>query len=127
MEDQGAKQNEDSSVRFAHDCLPSGVQMRRRHIPMSDSCISCGREESIEHSLLLCQFAWEVWHEVKQSYTIRLDRHDFMGPKFWLFDFLAQASDVEATVLAIGCWHIWEACNDVRNNRPPIPGVQLAI
>jgi hypothetical protein len=90
--------------------------MMKRHIPTSDSCIFCGREESIEHSLL-CQFAHEVWREVKKIYTIHLDRHDFMPRKFWLFDFLAQATDVEATVLLIGCWHIWEAGNDARNNQ----------
>jgi hypothetical protein len=33
--------------RFAHDCLPSGVQLRRRQIPISDSCGFCGREEDI--------------------------------------------------------------------------------
>jgi hypothetical protein len=43
--------------RFAHNCLPSGAQMQRRHIPTSDTCILCGRDETIEHSLLLCQFA----------------------------------------------------------------------
>jgi hypothetical protein len=33
-----------------------------------------------------------------------------------VFDFLVNAIEVEATVLEVGFWHIWEARNDVRNN-----------
>jgi hypothetical protein len=102
--------------RFAHDCLPSGVQLRRRQIPISDSCGFCGWEEDIEHAMLLCKFAQEVWRTVKATFNIQLQRHHFMSPKQWLFEFLANATDVEATVLAVGCWHIWEARNDVRKN-----------
>ena len=38
--------------RFAHDCLPSGAQLQRRHIPDSASCCFCGRLESVEHATL---------------------------------------------------------------------------
>lgn len=38
--------------RFAHDCLPSGLELRRRHIPADIACVHCGRDESIEHALL---------------------------------------------------------------------------
>jgi hypothetical protein len=98
--------------RFAHDCLPSGVQLQRRQIPTSDACIFCGKVEDIEHSMLFCQFAQEVWRGVKATYCINLQRHQFLS----LFDFLAYTSDLEATTLAVGCWYIWEARNDSRNN-----------
>jgi hypothetical protein len=62
--------------------------------------------------MLLCQFAQEVWRTVKATFNIQLQRRHFMSPKQWLFEFLANATDVEATVLAVGCWHIWEAQND---------------
>jgi hypothetical protein len=65
--------------RFAHDCLPSGVQLRRRHVPASDACIFCGRDEDVEHAFLQCQFAMEVWRTVKQSFNIQLVRRDFMS------------------------------------------------
>jgi hypothetical protein len=39
--------------RFAHDCLPSGVQMIRRQIPTTDACVFFGREEDIEHASLI--------------------------------------------------------------------------
>jgi hypothetical protein len=66
--------------------------------------------------MLLCQFAQEVWRTVKATFNIQLQRRHFMSPKQWLFEFLANATDVEATVLAVGCWHIWEARNDARKN-----------
>jgi ribonuclease HI len=67
--------------------------------------------------MLTCQFAKDVWRSIKLSFNIKLDRREFMSPKFWLFSFLSQAMDVEATVLAVGCWHIWEARNNARNNK----------
>jgi hypothetical protein len=45
---------------FAHDCLPSGVQMQWRCRPTSDLCIFYGRCEDIAHSMLTCQFAKDV-------------------------------------------------------------------
>jgi hypothetical protein len=65
---------------------------------------------------LQCQFAMEVWRTVKQAFNIQLVRRDFMSTKHWLFEFLERATELEATVFAIGCWHIWDARNDTRNN-----------
>jgi hypothetical protein len=59
----------------------------------------------------------EVWRLVKRKYMIQLQGHDLMSTKYWLFEFLANATELEATVLAVGCWYIWEARNDARNNR----------
>jgi hypothetical protein len=89
--------------RFAHDCLPSGVQMVRRHIPTNDVCVFCGRVEDVEHSFLQCQFVKEVCRLVKNAFSVQLTRRDFMSPKFWLFSFLERASELEATVLAVTC------------------------
>jgi hypothetical protein len=101
--------------RFAHDCLPSGLQLRRRNIPTNPACVHCGREESVEHCLLFCQFASEVWSHVKKCFDIHLCRRNFRSPKQWLFGFIDRASMQQSTVLAIMVWHIWEARNAVRN------------
>jgi hypothetical protein len=47
--------------RFAHNCLPTGQQLQRRHVPATSACIHCSMEESVEHALLFCPFAWDVW------------------------------------------------------------------
>jgi hypothetical protein len=104
--------------RFAHDCLPSGFQLCKRRVPASGLCVFCDRLEGIEHSLLTCQFARMVWTEVKFHVPIKLDRKAFSMHKQWLFDFLSRSSDIQATVLAVGFWHIWEARNDTRNGGP---------
>jgi hypothetical protein len=103
--------------RLAHDCLPSGVQLRRRQVPANDACVFCGRDEDVVHAHLQCPFAYEVWRLVKETFSLHLSRHDAVSPKLWLFDFLSGASELEATTLAVGCWHIWEARNDARNNQ----------
>jgi hypothetical protein len=94
--------------RFAHDCLPSGFQLTHRHILICDSCVFCGREETMQHSLLLCQHAQKLWWS-----GIRLHRTDFMSTKSWLFEFLSETMELEAKVLAVWFWHIWETRNVV--------------
>ena len=46
--------------RFAHNCLPTGQQLRLRNITSYDLCCHCGRYESIEHAFLTCQYLAEV-------------------------------------------------------------------
>lgn len=113
--------------RLAHDCLPSGVQLHRRHVPTSDLCCFCGRTESIEHSLLFCPFAYEVWSHVKQSFDIKLWRSQFSSPRQWLFDFLTHSSDLMATVMAVTIWHVWEARSSTRNNEDEPHPVRTAF
>ena len=46
--------------------------------------------------------------------------------KQWVFDFLGRASPVQATLLAVTCWHIWESRNDIRNGKGHLIPVRLA-
>jgi hypothetical protein len=55
-----------------------------------------------------CQFASEIWRQVKKRFDIHLDRENFRSPKQWLFDFIDRISPEQSTVLAITIWHIWE-------------------
>lgn len=92
--------------------------MCRRHIPTSAGCIYCGREESIEHALLFCQFAREVWKEVKLKANIQLCRKSFTSPKTWLYEFMLRASENERMILAVVAWHLWISRNGTRNGDP---------
>ena len=100
--------------RMAHDCLPTRMQLKHRHIPAPYACCFCGREETVEHALLMCQYASEVWRQVKE-YGIKRNLRSFNSIRQWFFEFLAEASDEVLTILTITVWHIWEARNVVRN------------
>ena len=100
--------------RFAHDCLSSGAQLCRRQVPASSACIHCSAEERIEHALLFCPFAREVWDEVKDSFDIHLNQRSFIKPRLWLFDFLAHCTKEAATILTVTFWHLWDARNKAR-------------
>jgi hypothetical protein len=102
--------------RFAHDCLPSSIHLRKRQVPETGPCVFCGRTEGIDHALLTCQFARIVWREVKQHVHLQLNRKYFATTRQWLFDFLDRANELQATTLAVCFWHIWEAQNDARNS-----------
>jgi hypothetical protein len=44
-----------------------------------------------------------VWREVKKTVNLQLKRKHFISHRQWLFDFLAKATELQATTLAVGC------------------------
>jgi hypothetical protein len=54
--------------RLVHDCLPTGHQLQRHHIPDDDSCAFCGHSERVEHLFLFCPFARAVWDQIKEQF-----------------------------------------------------------
>ena len=65
--------------RFARDCLPSGEQLKRRQVPNSEHCCFCARSESVEHALLFCPHARDVWDIIKEEYNFSLHRGTFLS------------------------------------------------
>ncbi|KAK1618547.1 hypothetical protein QYE76_024064 [Lolium multiflorum] len=104
--------------RFAHDSLPSGHQLLRRRVPAAGACFFCGREETVEHTLLFCHYTQEVWSRVKARTRLKLQRSLFTTTKAWVFDFLDRANDHAVIILAVMVWHIWNARNGVRHDEP---------
>jgi hypothetical protein len=51
--DPSSRQNENSFI-----C--SEQQLKRRDISSSDVCVCCSRDEQAAHTLLFCQFVYEV-------------------------------------------------------------------
>jgi hypothetical protein len=72
--------------RLAHDCLPCGHQLQIRQIPASPTCYFCGRHETIEHTLLFCQFANEIWEAIREVHQLSLGRKHFTSPRVWVMD-----------------------------------------
>ncbi|XP_051212022.1 uncharacterized protein [Lolium perenne] len=112
--------------RMVHDCLPTGVQLRKRSIPAEDNCVFCGRSEGVEHILLFCPFARAIWDAVKAKVQIKLSLNSFSNLKLWVFAFLEKASAIQTTAFAVTCWQIWEARNDARNGRVCLQPARLA-
>jgi ribonuclease HI len=63
---------------------------------------------------LFCPYVDEVWREVKADFHIHLNRKAFISPRVWTLDFVDRCSDLEATVLMVSLWHIWDARNKYR-------------
>jgi hypothetical protein len=101
--------------RFVHGCFPTAHQLRHRYIECQDVCVFCHQEEKVEHVFLFCQYAREVWQELKKFYMIQLRRNNFVRVRDWMFDFLERSSEIERIVLAVTIWHIWETRNGIRH------------
>jgi ribonuclease HI len=72
----------------------------------------------VEHTLLFCHYAQEVWSRVKARTHLKLHRSLFTTTKSWVFDFLDRASDQAVIILAVTVWHIWNARNGARHDEP---------
>jgi hypothetical protein len=80
---------------------------------------------------MTCPFAQAVWDAVRMQIPLKFNRSSVGNMQQCLFDFLAKASPIQATTLAITCWHIWEVRNDARNGKgtihpPRVAGKNLA-
>jgi hypothetical protein len=106
--------------RFAHDCLPTGHQLRNGNIPTSECCPHCGREENLFHTFIGCQYMTEIWREIKKKSGFKLNQAWLGFPWDWLFEFLSRCTKREATMLTIVLWHIWEARNAMRNGEADV-------
>jgi hypothetical protein len=104
----------------------TGHQLRHRQISADDRCVFCGQVEYVEHLFLRCPFATVVWDSVKEGFQLRLARKDLRHMKQWIFDFLGRATPVQASALAVTCWHIWESRNDARNGKGVLIRVRVA-
>jgi ribonuclease HI len=112
--------------RMIHDCLPTGQQLTHRRIPADDRCFFCGKLERVEHLFLLCPFARDVWKTVKEQFFLKLHRKDLINLKQWIHAYLQRENDTNATILAVTCWHVWEARNDTRNGATQLHPVSVA-
>ena len=101
--------------RIVHDCLPTRVLLKGRHICTSNMCFFCGQDETLEHAIFMCHHASLVWHLIKRCFGLKLKFQYFISMKHRLFDFLAAASEKEATILMVTLQHIWEARNSATN------------
>uniref|UniRef100_A0A8I6Y5U1 RNase H type-1 domain-containing protein n=1 Tax=Hordeum vulgare subsp. vulgare TaxID=112509 RepID=A0A8I6Y5U1_HORVV len=103
------------------------MQLHRRHIPASKVCVHCSADEHIEHALLFCPYAKAVWSDVKAYFNLHLCRKGFKICKTWIFEFLASCHDLSVTVLAVTCWHIWDARNKLREENITQHPTSLAL
>lgn len=113
--------------RAAHECLATGFQLRRRHIPSTDGCVFCNRDDTVEHVFLFCPFAAQIWEEIKGKCAVKLGRNGFSTMRQWIFDFLKRGSSHANTLLAVTFWHIWEARNNTKNNNGTVHPQRVVI
>jgi hypothetical protein len=112
--------------RFAHDCLPCGHQFQKRNIPASTECVFCNKHETVEHALLLCPYAREVWQGIQSEHDIHLRMKSFISPRTWVMEFLDRGSDVQITAAITAMWHIWDARNKAREGEGVLHPTSLA-
>jgi hypothetical protein len=67
----------------------------------------------------------EIWHEMKKWCGINCKLMPFISPKQLLWEFLANASDEEATIFTLIIWHIWENRNGVRNGENIVHPIRI--
>lgn len=119
-------------LAFRDRCWTSD-RLARRGLPHQDSCPFCNQhEESIQHLLLRCVFAKEVWHNVCEA----LGRQDWTPSGTdvlteWCItknDNGHRVKDIRA-IMVLVMWCIWKQRNDIvfEGATPSIPRLARTI
>jgi hypothetical protein len=95
-------------------------RLARRGLPHPDHCPLCDQEdETINHQLSACVFAWQFWHQLWRFFGIPDVTPQIDSTNFFLW--WQQANDQMGngvqdgfnTLVVLGAWTLWKARNDV--------------
>uniref|UniRef100_A0A803PKR6 Reverse transcriptase domain-containing protein n=1 Tax=Cannabis sativa TaxID=3483 RepID=A0A803PKR6_CANSA len=100
--------------RAGTNCLPTLTQLRVKRVDVSSICPVCGEhEETILHCLVTCNIIKQCWDRVGIGTQTRLGGTFF----YWCIKvFRVSCNDLKC-LLAVTCWAICEARNDLVWNR----------
>jgi mannosylglycoprotein endo-beta-mannosidase len=90
--------------------LQTNARRFRHHLSTSATCLSCPEDEDIDHLLLLCPRAQEVWHFFHNNFGSRGVAH---FTDIWL---ARDHSYEEATINTAIAWTIWKRRNALAFN-----------
>ena len=103
-------------LAFKNRCWTS-AGLARRGLPHQDSCPLCGEaEESIQHLLLDCVFARQIWHWVgritdRTTYEPLVDEE--LGSWCTRQDLVLQNHKARRAICFLVMWMLWKHRNDV--------------
>jgi hypothetical protein len=74
--------------RFAHNCLPTGQQLKHKNIQAYEGCPHCGREENLYHTFMGCPYVHMMWRNLQRRCGFKLNKIWYGSQSAWLFEFL---------------------------------------
>lgn len=102
---------------FCHDILPVKENLRKRRLSEEGVCPVCKQgPETVEHTLLQCQWTRPVWFGLQCG--IRMENCNSSSITAWLEESIKEIEKLpdqrEYTFLSICCalWVIWKARNN---------------
>lgn len=91
-------------------CLPTNVQLKQKHVQVQATCPVCLREEeSIVHVLVQCNFAAQCWRVILPNSQVG----EVSCFSDWLVRVFATSNLQKRAEVAIVCWAIWKARNEL--------------
>ncbi|XP_043700051.1 uncharacterized protein LOC122650727 [Telopea speciosissima] len=96
--------------RACGDGIASGVTLHQWRVPIDRQCLRCGvAEETNEHILLYCPFAWAVWfgsiYPQRVPENVRLS--GWISRWSSLFSMGKSAAKEAMSLASFICWHLW--------------------
>ncbi|XP_074374595.1 uncharacterized protein LOC141715006 [Apium graveolens] len=91
-------------------CLPYNLQLQQKHVQVSVVCPVCSEEnESILHALVECSFAAQCWRHAFPQVQVGVVGYF----SEWLDQMLSRCNQGDRAKIAVVCWAVWKACNDL--------------
>lgn len=100
--------------RALNNCLPTLMQLREKHVQVTQICPVCFvGEETIFHSLVFCSFASSCWR------ILLADNYGVLESNFaeWLNNVMSRCGQVGKAEVIVVCWSIWKARNEIVWNK----------
>ena len=73
-----------TSYKVIHDIIPTGTRLNRINITNNDTCIECGRRDTLEHRLVECGEGKQTWQWASSKIGRMLRTSAENIPRVWL-------------------------------------------
>ena len=96
--------------RVYSNAIPTGDNLRKRGLVVSDVCYVCGSMgESVLHTLSLCHFTQQVWADAGFGAIVRIQAVDILT---WMEDCRLSLKEGDESLFVVLCWALWNNRNN---------------
>lgn len=104
--------------KLLHNALAYNLNLQRRGVQVSSSCIRCAETEDLHHVFVGCDWATYFWFVSLLGFQPSFPNSAAF--LYWLQDQLTSESEEVLQLLITTCWGVWMKLNDIIFNRRAI-------
>jgi ribonuclease HI len=114
--------------RLCRECLPTRSRLRSRYVTCPLECPLClSQDETDWHLFFNCGAVKDAWQNMGLSHIIEPRLLMFNNSRDFIFDICRNATEVEASKVAVLVWFLWQHRNNVVWNENNATLLQVGV